>query len=99
MLMIAGHIRTEPSVARELADDLRAGIPRTLLEDGCLAYAFALDDEAAGTVLVLERWRDEASLTAHLSTPEIAELMGKWQGRLNVEVSKFDLANERGMAD
>lgn len=99
MLMIAGHIRTDPSAARELADDLRAGIGRTLREDGCLSYSFALDDEAAGTVLVLERWRDEASLAAHLAGPEIGNLLGKWQGRITLEVSKYDLSNERGMAD
>lgn len=99
MLMIAGHIRTDPSAARELADDLRAGVARTLKEDGCLAYSFALDDEAAGSVLVLERWRDEAALSAHLEAPEIADLLGKWHGRLTLEVSKYDLSNERGMAD
>ena len=99
MLMIAGHIKTDPSAARELADDLRAGIGRTLKEDGCLFYSFALDDEATGRVLVLERWRDEDALAAHLSAPEIADLMGKWEGRLALEVSKYDLSNERGMAD
>ena len=97
MLIIAGHILTAPSSVEELARDLRAGIPRTLKEDGCLSYSFALDDAAKGSILVYERWRDEASLAAHLSQPEIGGLMGKWAGKFEIAVSKFDAANERGL--
>ena len=95
MLIIAGHIRTDASQVEALARDLRAGIPRTLKENGCLAYHFALDDAAAGTVLVYERWRDQASLDAHLSTPQIAEFLGRWAGKTEIAVRNFDAANER----
>ena len=95
MIIIVGHLRTNPSDVEALARDLRAGIPRTLREDGCLAYHFALDDAAAGTVLVYERWRDQPSLTAHLSTPEIAEFLGRWAGKVEIGVRKFDATNER----
>lgn len=99
MLIIAGHILTDPSSVEDLARDLRAGIPRTLREDGCLGYAFALDDAEKGSILVYERWRDQDALTAHLSQPEIGELMGKWAGRFEIAVSKFDASNERGLTD
>lgn len=95
MLIIAGHILTDPSSVEELACDLRALIPRTLKEDGCLGYAFALDDAEKGSILVYERWRDETSLAAHLSQPSIAELMGKWAGKIEIAARKFDAANER----
>ncbi len=95
MLIIAGHILTDPSSVEALASDLRAGIPRTLKEDGCLAYSFALDDTAKGSILVYERWRDEAALAAHLSAPEIGELMGKWAGKFEIAARKYDAANER----
>ena len=95
MLIIAGHIRTQPSLVEALARDLRAGIPRTLKEDGCFAYNFALDDAAAGTVLVYERWRDQAALDAHLAAPEIAEFLGRWGGKVELAVRKFDASNER----
>ncbi len=98
MLIITGHILTDPSTVEELARDLRAGIPRTLTEDGCLAYAFALDDAAKGSILVLERWRDEAALAAHLATPAIADLMEKWTGKFEIAVRKYDASNERELA-
>jgi len=99
MLIIAGHILTDPSSVEDLARDLRAGVERTLKEDGCLAYAFALDDAEKGSILVYERWRDEASLAAHLSQPEIGELIGKWAGKFEIAVGKFDASNERGLTD
>jgi len=95
MLIIAGHVRTQPSLVEALARDLRAGIPRTLKEDGCLAYCFALDDATAGTILNYERWRDQASLDAHLAAPEIAEFLGRWAGKVDLVVRKFDATNER----
>jgi quinol monooxygenase YgiN len=95
VLIIAGHIRTQPSQVEALTRDLKAGVPRTLKEDGCLAYHFALDDAAAGNILVYERWRDQAALTAHLSTPEIAAFMGRWAGKVEIGVRKFDASNER----
>jgi quinol monooxygenase YgiN len=95
MLIIAGHLRTDASQVEALARDLRAGIPRTRQEEGCLAYCFALDEAAAGTVLVYERWRDQASLDAHLATPEIAEFLGRWGGKVELAVRKFDATNER----
>ena len=99
MLIILGTISTAPSQVKDLLTDLRAGIARTLKEDGCLFYEFSMLDEATGTILAAERWRDQDSLTAHLSTPEIAELLGKWGDKISLNVSKFDASNQRGMGD
>lgn len=99
MLIILGHIITDPAHVHALAEDLRAGVPRTLREDGCLFYSFALEDPAAGRILAAERWRDQAALDAHLSTPAVVELMEKWAGKFEIEVLKYDAANERGLAD
>lgn len=98
-IIINGHIRTTAENVQDLYADLQAGIPRTLLEDGCLFYAFAIDDPQSASILVAERWRDQASLDAHLATPEIAELMGKWTGRMEPDVRLFDASNERGFGE
>lgn len=97
MLIIAGHIITDPSLAESLAADLRAGRERTRTEDGCLAYNFALDDADKGSVLVYERWRDQASLDVHLATPEVAELMGGWVDKIQLAVKIYDVSAERDM--
>lgn len=99
MLIIMGTISTDPALVKDLLADLRAGIARTMTEDGCIFYDFALVDEAAGKILAVERWRDQDTLTAHLSTPEIGELLGKWGDKITVDVRKFDAINERGMGD
>lgn len=97
MLIIAGHIITDPSLAESLAADLRAGRERTRAEDGCLAYNFALDDADKGSVLVYERWRDQALLDVHLATPEVAELMGGWVDKIQLAVKIYDVSAERDM--
>ena len=99
MLIITGHIKTTPDQVHDLAAALRSLIPATLREDGCLNYSFALDDAAAGTVLVYERWRDQAALSAHLAQPMIAEIMGGWFDKVSIEVLKFDATNPRGPMD
>jgi len=95
MLIIVGHLRTQPAQVEALTRDLKAGIARTLKEDGCFAYNFALDDAAAGSILVYERWRDQKSLDAHLAAPEIAAFMARWTGKIELAVRKFDAINER----
>ncbi len=99
MIIINGHIKTDPALVHDLAADLAAGVERTKAEDGCIFYAFAIDDAAAGTILAVERWRDQASLEAHLATPAIGELMGKWAGRFEPVVRVFDASNERGFGE
>ncbi|MGF7154241.1 putative quinol monooxygenase [Novosphingobium gossypii] len=100
MLVLAGHLKTSPHLVADLAAALRALVEPTLREPGCLAYHFALDDPAAGTVLVYERWSDEAALAAHLGQPAVQELLGGWVDRIDISgVRKFDAANERGFTD
>lgn len=100
MLVLAGHLRTTPALVDELAAALRSLVARTLQEDGCHNYHFAVDDREAGTVLVFERWRDDAALAAHLAQPAVQDLLGSWAERIDVSgVRKFDAANERGFMD
>jgi quinol monooxygenase YgiN len=95
MLIVTGRISTDPTLVTELLTDLRAGIARSMQEDGCQFYSFALEDLAAGTLLTLQIWRDEAALAAHLSTPDIADLIGKWGRRFDVQTRLYDACNER----
>lgn len=41
-------------------------------EPGCLDYAFARDLAEPGLLRIIERWADEAALTAHFATPHMA---------------------------
>jgi quinol monooxygenase YgiN len=100
MLVLAGHLRTSPELIDALAATLRALVEPTLKEDGCLNYHFAIDDREAGTLLVYERWRDDAALAAHLAQPKVQGVLGSWAEKIDVSgVRKFDTANERGFMD
>lgn len=100
MLILAGHLKTSPDLIEDLAATLRSLVEPTLKEDGCLNYHFAIDDPEAGTLLVFERWRDEAALTTHLSQPAVQNVLGSWADRIDISgVRKFDATNERGFLD
>lgn len=99
MIIINGHVKADPACVHELLADLKAGVARTQTEDGCLFYAFGIDDPEAGTILAMERWRDQAALDVHLATPAVRALMDKWAGRFEVAVRLFDASNERGFGE
>lgn len=100
MLILAGHLKTHPDLVADLAATLRSLVEPTLREDGCHNYHFAIDSEEDGTVLVYERWRDQAALTAHLSQPAVISILGAWGDRIDTSgVRKFDASNERGFMD
>lgn len=99
MIILAGHLKTSPHLVEELAAALASLVPDTLKEDGCLNYHFAIDDKAAGTILVYERWRDQDALNTHLALPAIGAVLGGWADRIEIAVRKFDADNERAFAE
>lgn len=99
MIILAGHLKTSPDLVEELSAALNSLVDDTIKEDGCLDYHFAIDDKARGTVLVYERWRDEASLNTHLAQPAIGAVLGGWADRIEIMVRKFDASNERGFTE
>ncbi len=99
MIIIAGHMTTTPELVHDLAAALSGLVPATLREDGCINYSFAIEDAAAGTVLVYERWRDQAALSVHLAQPAIAAVLGGWADKVSIDVTKFDATNPRGLMD
>lgn len=41
-------------------------------EEGCIAYAFTQDMLDPSILHIVEKWQDEAALTAHFATPHMA---------------------------
>jgi quinol monooxygenase YgiN len=68
MIIVAGHIEFDTAHIDAIKADIRELEAISRAEDGCLYYAMAFDDVETGHVTVLERWRDEAALVAHLRT-------------------------------
>ena len=97
MLIVTGYVQLAPADVGQFAADIKALIDITRARDGCLSYAIALDDPRVGRMLVVERWRDQAALTAHLAALETIAFVERWQGRMSGDVLKYDAANERAL--
>jgi quinol monooxygenase YgiN len=99
MIIIAGHLVTKPELVDDFIAALNLLVDDTRREDGCLDYNFAIQDRAAGEVLVYERWRDQQALDAHLAVPQVGALLGGWADKIEIRVTKFDASNARGFTE
>jgi quinol monooxygenase YgiN len=75
MIHVLAEIRTHPGMREQFIADLRALEPEVRAEAGCIEYAGAIDTPTAiavqaplrdDVVMVIEKWEDEAALSAHL---------------------------------
>ncbi|MBY5358377.1 antibiotic biosynthesis monooxygenase [Rhizobium leguminosarum] len=99
MLIIAGHIHVDPADVVPFLADLKQLAITTRKRTGNIAYDAAVDDLQAGTLLISERWADQTALSAHLDAADTVSFVGRWQGRMQGDVRKFDASNERGLMD
>ena len=59
-------------------------------EDGCMQYDYFFSSQEENTVVLLEKWRDEAALAKHLEQPHMAEIRkAKEQYVEDVKLEKF----------
>ncbi len=99
MLIVTGYVYLEPADVDEFVTGIEALGRITRARDGCLSYAAALEDRLAGRMLVVERWKDQGALTAHLRAIETAVFVESWQGKMTGDILKFDASNERALMD
>ena len=76
--------------ARAFAEEMVASGTAALVraEEGCERYEYFFPMEDPETVLLIDRWRDQAALDAHHKSPmmkTIAELREKYHLHLKVE--------------
>lgn len=96
MLIVAGVIQIDPSrreAAEAAFEKMRAA---TLTEPGCVEYQAYLDRADAGTLFMFEKWKDQAALDAHFTSPHMAEF-GTALGGLGIramDVKKYAVSSE-----
>lgn len=76
MIQINGTITLAPGTVANSPDVVEAIVAMATAsraEDGCLDYTFAQDLADPDTLVLFERWRDEAALAAHGQSPHMAE--------------------------
>jgi quinol monooxygenase YgiN len=76
MIVVAGEVRFAPGEIERLMPLMRAAIEGARGEDGCLSYCYGRDVLDPDLLVISERWRDEASLGAHLKQPHLLEFIG-----------------------
>jgi len=87
--------------ARSFAEEMmRSGIVDAIrCEDGNEQYAYFYPADDPETVLLIDRWRDQAALDAHHASPamaKIAELRDKYDLHMKVErfISEAEVAGD-----
>lgn len=96
MVIVAGSLAIDPDQVPAFRQAVSTLEKKTRQEDGCLYYALAVDDEATGHVVVLERWRDEAALQAHLATDHVKAFIDAVGGHIKgMDAKLYDVSNER----
>ncbi len=82
MLHVLAEIRLRPGARDAFVAEFRRLTPLVQAEDGCVEYQGALEVPTAIPVQlpvredvfhVVEKWRDEAALAAHLDAPHMHE--------------------------
>jgi quinol monooxygenase YgiN len=58
-----------------------------------------VDDPYAGRLVIAERRRDQAALTAHLHAPDTISFVDRWRDTIRGKILKYDVLRERGLTD
>lgn len=99
MLIVTGYMYVEPSSIAEFVHDFRNLAIAARQRNGNRSYDAAVDDPLAGRLLIAERWRDQAALTAHLHAADTMAFVGRWGDSIRSEILKYDGLRERGLMD
>lgn len=76
IVMIAEN-QAAPGRGAEVRALFEGVVERTRSEDGCLRYELFQDREDDDRIILLEEWRDEEALNAHLGAEHIKDLFQK----------------------
>lgn len=99
MIIVTGYVQVPPSDLEVFARDLADLAKITRERDGVVSYDAAVVDASRGRLLVMERWRDQEALSAHLAAPDTVAFVALWGQRLLADIRKYDATRERALAD
>ena len=86
-LQVVATIPAKPEAVDRVRAALRELVEATQAEDGCVSYDLYESGSAPGTFVTVERWRDAASLEAHMTTPHVAAAFAAAAGGLSGDVA------------
>lgn len=71
MIVVQGEVRVEPGDMPRVREIAPAFVRANRAEAGCLGYSLGEDLMQPGLIHIVERWVDDASLTAHRASPHV----------------------------
>ncbi|HBS34111.1 MAG TPA: antibiotic biosynthesis monooxygenase [Parvularcula sp.] len=95
MIIVSGHAKLKPGALARARGAMLTAIEATRREEGCLFYSYREDVTAPDTIIILEYWKDWASLERHFTEPHMVEWV-KALGEVGV-VSRDIRAAEAGV--
>lgn len=97
MIIVMGHAKLAAGEIDRLGAEMEAQIKATRAEDGCLAYSFSRDVLDPDTLIITERWRDNAAIAAHFASPHMAAFNAALAKAklLEVSVKAYELGTPR----
>jgi len=88
-ISVAATIDIQPEHRVTVIQALLAAVVATRREDGCEHYALHQDVDHPDRVMMLERWRDEASLDAHAQGTAFRTLTHAIDGKATLDVIRL----------
>lgn len=73
MIIVSGTATVSAGALAKAKDAMTKVIEATRREDGCLYYSYGVDVMTPDTIIILEYWKDWASLEKHFTEPHMAE--------------------------
>ena len=97
MIIVMGHAKLAAGEIDRLGAEMEAQIMATRAEDGCLAYGFSRDVLNPDTLIIAERWRDNAAIAAHFASPHMTAFNAVLANAkvLDVSVKAYENGEER----
>jgi quinol monooxygenase YgiN len=96
MLIVAGVIQIDPSRRQAAEDAFEKMRAATLQEAGCLEYQAYVDRNDPGTLFMFEKWKDQAALDGHFTSPHMGEFGAALSGLgiRAMDVKKYGVSSE-----
>ena len=97
MYTIIGTVTARPETREELATLLKAQVPPTRAEEGCINYDFHVDAADPCVFVFYENWTSRAALDAHLAMPHLQPLFSQLDRLLAqpVEIRPLTMLSKR----
>lgn len=96
-ILIYATYRIQPSDVEAFRDVASRMASAARLRDGCVFLDVTEEGGAIGTFRLIEAWRDQAALSAHLSTPEFQSVFEE-AGNLGIIERQADVYSISGRA-